>query len=121
MTELVNPLHRIRRCTKKWYKINHNYHQEKSEQHADCTCDDYEEQNCKVCNDWSLKDSKQTSKKVLIDNTWKLKGNTGTCIENIGHVQSQRHFGELGPLLDDGAPHSAIGLVELKYYYSLLE
>lgn len=86
----------------------------KDETPVQCTVDvdDKHGKDCPFCEDWSLSDPKESVKFGSLD-TSILSSNSAVLIGNMGNFNDCLHQSN-GPLLDDSAPYSAIGEVELR-------
>lgn len=99
----------VKSSTLKTVKFNSNRltNGVESGKHMSCNCQEIDS-NCDFCNHWSLPDNQDSVSKlntlcssqcsILTSSSWKYVSN----------------HSEIGPLLNDGAPYSPIGIVELK-------
>lgn len=83
------------------------------DKHVRCACDDDDKygHDCQFCEDWSIPDPKESVNFGSLDKSI-LSSNSAVLIGNMANFKND--FKQVcGPLLDDGAPYSAIGEVEL--------
>ena len=116
----------------KWNQLqcDHITIYQKPEIDVQCVCEDAKDDHkCQFCNDWSLPDHDDNMTNVL--GKIPIHTNDRICQDKlaannmnlVGYVADININGEgivSGPLLDDGAPYSAIGIVELKLLFKEL-
>lgn len=79
-----------------------------------CTCNDKDKygQECQICEDWSLPDPKVSVNLGNVDKNI-ISSSPAVLISNMAIFRNDSNK-PCGPLLDDGAPYSALGEVELR-------